>query len=86
MVATSSTPEELMVFYCLLTDFVNVPPGSPGRLILDGDGITTVPIFVQIPDQCFMDMRHNVVIMDNAGVALLKTSLSSMPGAMVWFG
>ncbi len=69
MVATHSTPEETVAFYHLLTDFVDIPPGSPGRLILDGAGITTVSIFVQVPDQCFMDMRHDVVITDNAGLA-----------------
>jgi len=42
MVATCNTPEEMMAFYCLLTEFVNIPAGSPGRLILDGDGITDV--------------------------------------------
>jgi len=57
-----------MAFYCLHTDFSNLPPGSPGRLILDEDGITTVPLFIQMPDQyCYMDMQHDVVIMDDAG-------------------
>jgi len=46
-----------MAFYCLLTDFVDIPNGSPGRLILDGaDDITTVPTFVQVPDQYLIDM------------------------------
>jgi len=46
MVATHSTPEETMAFYCLLTNFADLPPSSPGRLILDNYGITTVPLFV----------------------------------------
>jgi len=46
MVATCSTSEETMAFYCLLTDFSDLPPGSPGWLILDDDGIITVPLFI----------------------------------------
>jgi len=67
MVATRNTPEEMMAFYCLLTDFADLPPGSPGRLILDEDGITDVPLFIQMSDQYFMDMQHDVVVMDDAG-------------------
>jgi len=72
MVAALSTPEETRVFYRLLDEFVNLPPGSPGRLILDSDGIITVPIFVQVPDQYFMDMRHDVVTVDSASVETTK--------------
>ena len=61
MAATQSMPKEMMAFYHLLDEFVNLPPGSPGRLILDGDSITTVPILVQVPDQYFMDIWHDVV-------------------------
>jgi len=50
MGATYTTPEETMTFYHILTDFVDIPQGSPGRVILDGFGITTVPIFVQVPN------------------------------------
>jgi len=64
-----------MAFYHLLDEFVNLPPGSPGRLILDGDGITTVPIFVQVPDQYFMDMWHDVVTVDSAGVETTQNQL-----------
>jgi len=39
-------------------------------LLLDGDDITTVPILVQVPDQYFMDMRHDVITMDNAGIEI----------------
>jgi len=35
-VATCNTPEETVAFYCLLTDFVDIPQSSPGKLILDG--------------------------------------------------
>ena len=35
---------------------------------MDGDGITTVPIFVRVPDQYFMDMRHDVTTTDDAGL------------------
>jgi len=75
MVAASSTSEETRAFYRLLDEFANLPQGSPGRLILDGDGITTVPIFVQVPDQYFMDMRHDVVTVDSAGVETTKNQL-----------
>jgi len=57
-----------MASYCLHTNFVEILTGSPRRLILDGDGITTVSTFVQVPDQYFMDMQHDVVIQDDAGV------------------
>ncbi len=56
-----------MAFYRLLTEFVNIPQGSPGRLILDGDGISNVEEFTQVPDQYFMDMRHDEVVTDEAG-------------------
>jgi len=56
-----------MAFYCLLTDFVDISPGSLERLILDGDGIITESIFVQVPNQYFMDMWHDVVTTDDAG-------------------
>jgi len=70
-----STSEETRAFYRLLDEFANLPPGSPGRLILDGDSITTVPIFVQVPDQYFMDMWHDVVTVDSAGVETTKNQL-----------
>jgi len=56
-----------MAFYHLLTNFVDIPQGSPGRIILDGDGITTVSTFVQVPDLYFMDMRHDVTTIDDSG-------------------
>ena len=57
-----------MTFYHLLTEFMNIPQGSPGWLILDGDGISNVEEFTQVPDQYFMDMCHDEVVMDEAGV------------------
>ncbi len=75
MVATRNTPEETMAFYHLLTEFVNIPAGSPRWLILDGDGITNVDEFTQVPDQYFMDMHHDVVVMDNAGVETTQNQL-----------
>ncbi len=67
MVATRNTPEEMMAFYHLLTEFVNIPQGSPGQLILDGDGISKVEELTQVPDQYFMDMHHDEVVTDEAG-------------------
>jgi len=64
-----------MAFYHLLTNFVDIPQGSPGRIILDGDGITTVSTFVQVPDQYFMDMRHDVTTTDDAGVDTMQNQL-----------
>jgi len=72
MVATRSTSEETMAFYRLLTEFADLPPGSPGRLILDEDGIIDVPLFIQMQDQYFMDMRHDVVITDDAGAQITR--------------
>jgi len=45
-----------MAFYHLLTAVVNIPTGSPGRLILNGNVITNVPDFVQLSDQYFCGM------------------------------
>jgi len=68
MVATRSTSEETMAFYrLLLTEFVNIPQGSPGWLILDGDGISNVEEFTQVLDQYFLEMRHDEVVTDEAG-------------------
>jgi len=67
-VTTLSTSKETRAFYCLLDEFANLPTGSPGRFILDSNGITTVSIFVQVPDQYFMDMRHDVTTMDKADI------------------
>jgi len=72
MVTTLSVPEETRAFYHLPDEFANLPPGLLGRLILDGDGITTVPILVQLPDQYFMDMRHDIITMDNADIETTK--------------
>jgi len=47
-VATHKTPEETMAFYHLLTDSVEISHGLPGRLNLDGNGITAVSTFVQV--------------------------------------
>jgi len=66
MVAPCNTPEEIIAFCHLLTDFVDIPTGSPGRLILDDDGITTVPLFIQMSDQYFMDVQQDVVVKDDA--------------------
>jgi len=46
MVAMHNMPEETMAFYHLLTNFADLSPGSPGRLTLDEDGITDVPLFI----------------------------------------
>jgi len=64
-----------MAFYCLLTEFVNIPAGSLGRLILDGDGITDVSKFTQVPDQYFMDMYYDVVITDDTNAETTQNQL-----------
>jgi len=75
MVATCNTPEEMIAFYQIMTEFVNIPAGSPRWLILDGNGITNVDEFTQVSDQFFMDMCHDVVVMDNAGVETTQNQL-----------
>jgi len=61
-----------MALYHLLTEFVDIPTGSPGRLILDGDGITSVSTFTQVPDQYFIDIIHDLVTTEDAGVEMIQ--------------
>jgi len=72
MVTTRSTTDEMRAFNRLLDEFCKVPAGSPARLLIDEEGITTVQEFVLVPDQFFLDMRYDEVITDDAGATTTR--------------
>jgi len=67
MVTTCLTTDEMRAFNHLLDEFCKVPAGSPARLLIDEEGITTVQEFVLVPDQFFLDMHYNEMLTDDAG-------------------
>ena len=67
MVSTRSTTEEMRALNRLLEEFCKVSPGSPARLLIDEEGITTAEEFVQVPDKFFLDMRYDETVTDDAG-------------------
>jgi len=67
MVTTCTTTDEMRAFNCLLDEFCKVFAGSPAQLLIDEEGITMAQEFVLVPDQFFLDMHYDEVIMDDAG-------------------